>query len=160
MAKSTKNTADTVWELLEEKVNALGYYIWDVEYTKVGGDYHLIITIDRPEGITIDDCEAVHRFIDPILDEADPIESSYILEVSSPGIERELRIAEHYEACLGEKVQLKLFTATDGMKSIVGTLKAFDAESGNVTLYSDSGKEYIISRAQISKANLYYEFEN
>lgn len=97
MAKnSTQGTASAVRELIEPTVTELGYDIWDVEYVKEGADMHLRITIDSEDGIDIDDCEKVHRAIDPLIDEADPIEESYLLEVSSPGIERRLRTPEHF----------------------------------------------------------------
>lgn len=86
-----KSIKDTVREAISPTVTELGYRIWDIEYSKIGADYHLEITIDSNAGIGIEDCERVHRAIDPILDECDPIEGFYYLEVSSPGIERELR---------------------------------------------------------------------
>lgn len=157
MPSGAKNTAETVRELLEPQVNGLGYQIWDVEYVKEGAEYHLRVTIDSPEGINIDDCEKVHRFIDPILDEADPIEASYILEVSSPGIERELRLPRHFEACIGETVTLKLFAPVDGQKKLVGKLLAYDPDNGSITV--ECGEKTIaLPRASVSKANIYYEF--
>ena len=104
-----QNIAEAVAALLEGTVVGLGYRLWDVEYGKEGADYHLTVTIDSDAGITIDDCERVHRAIDPLLDEADPIETAYDLEVSSPGIERELRTPAHIDACVGEEVELRLF---------------------------------------------------
>ena len=86
-----KSVKETVREAIAPTVAELGYRIWDITFTKIGADYHLEITIDNDRGINIDDCEKVHRAIDPILDEVDPIEDFYYLEVSSPGIERELR---------------------------------------------------------------------
>lgn len=86
-----KSIKETVREGIEPTVSELGYRIWDITYNKIGADYHLEITIDSDEGIEISDCEKVHRAIDPILDEIDPIEGFYYLEVSSPGVERELQ---------------------------------------------------------------------
>lgn len=88
---------DVVREAIAPTVEEMGYSIWDVTYSKIGSDYHLEITIDSEEGINIEDCERVHRAIDPILDEKDPIEGFYYLEVSSPGVERELRLEEHLD---------------------------------------------------------------
>lgn len=124
-----QSIAETVAELLAPTVSELGYLLWDVEYAKEGADYHLTVTIDSAEGITIDDCERVHRAIDPILDEADPIDDAYILNVSSPGIERVLRTDAHLCASIGSRVELRLFSAIDGQKSLRGTLTAADAES-------------------------------
>ena len=116
------NIADTVRELLLPTVEALGYILWDVTYKKIGTEWHLEITIDSEEGITIEDCELVHRAIDPVLDDADPIADAYHLDVSSPGIERELRTDAHVLACLGERAEVRLFAPLDGARSFVGTL--------------------------------------
>ena len=112
-----KSVRDTVREAILPTVTELGYRIWDITYAKVGADYHLEITIDSDAGIQIEDCERVHRAIDPILDEADPIEGFYYLEVSSPGVERELRTEEHITLSVGERVEAKLFAALDGHKT-------------------------------------------
>ena len=150
-----KNIRDTVREAIEPTVESLGYSIWDITYSKIGADYHLEITIDHERGINIEDCEKVHRAIDPILDECDPIEGFYYLEVSSPGIERELRTDAHINACLGMAVEAKLFAPKDGKKSVVGTLKSY--EDGCVTIESDDGAT-ALSRQEISKlATLYTE---
>ena len=151
-----KSIKETVREAIEPTVTELGYRIWDVTYSKVGADYHLEITIDNDEGISIDDCEKVHRAIDPILDECDPIEGFYYLEVSSPGVERELRTDDHINACLGEAVEAKLFAAHDGRKSFVGILESY--EDGNVTINED-GVKTVIARADISKLNTIYVAE-
>jgi len=148
-----KNVRETVREAILPTVTELGYRIWDVTYSKIGADYHLEITIDSDEGISIDDCEKVHRAIDPILDECDPIEDFYYLEVSSPGIERELRTEEHILACIGEVVEAKLFAAHEGRKSIVGELVAF--EDGRVVIDED-GNEVSLARADISKLTTVY----
>lgn len=152
-----KNIRDTVKELVLPTVTELGYTLWDVTYTKIGADYHLEITIDSEEGIGIDDCERVHRKIDPILDEHDPIEGFYYLEVSSPGIERELRTDEHIAIMLGAEVEAKLFSAKDGRKSFTGVLSAY--EDGAVVLSAD-GEEYKIPRAEISRLVTVYREEN
>ena len=97
-----KSVALHVRELVAPTADELGLKLWDVEYVKEGADYVLRITIDSDEGITIDDCERFHRAIDPVIDEDDPIENSYKLEVSSPGVERVLTRPEHFEAMKGE----------------------------------------------------------
>ena len=148
-----KSIKDAVRELIEPTVNDLGYMIWDVLYSKIGADYHLEITIDKEGGIDIDDCEKVHRAIDPIIDEADPIEDFYYLEVSSPGLERELRTDDHINACLGEAVEAKLFAAHEGRKSVVGILESY--EDRNVTIDED-GTKTVIARADISKLTTIY----
>ena len=151
-----KSIREVVREAIAPTVEALGYRIWDIEYKKIGADYHLEITIDNDEGIYIEDCEKVHRAIDPILDEVDPIETFYYLEVSSPGIERELRTAEHIVACIGMKAQAKLFVAVDGAKSFVGEIVSY--EDDTLTLRTESG-EIALKKNQISKLQTVY-FDN
>ena len=148
-----KSIKETVREAIEPTVTELGYSIWDITYSKIGADYHLEITIDNDEGINIEDCEKVHRAIDPILDECDPIETFYYLEVSSPGVERELRTDEHIEKCIGMKVEAKLFVARDGAKSIVGILVAFS--DGRVTIDRE-GESLEIPKSEISKLTTVY----
>ena len=96
MAKNDNKTAVKVREILEAPINSIGYEVWDTEFVKEGSEWFLRITIDSENGIDINDCEKVHRFIDPLLDEADPIENAYHLEVSSPGLERNIRTREHF----------------------------------------------------------------
>jgi ribosome maturation factor RimP len=145
-----KNVRDTVRELILPTVEELGYNLWDVTYSKIGADYHLEITIDKEEGISIDDCEKVHRAIDPIIDENDPIEGFYYLEVSSPGTPRELRTDEHILAMIGEEVEAKLFAAHDGQKSFSGILEKY--EDGRVTIGSCT-----LDRAEISRLETVYK---
>lgn len=144
---------DTVREAILPTVTELGYRIWDVTYTKIGADYHLEITIDSDDGIGIEDCERVSRAIDPILEEANPIEGFYYLEVSSPGVERELRTDEHISLSLGEKVELKLFAPKDGIKSLVGTLISF--ENGAIGIDAD-GQQYTFAKSDVSKIKTIY----
>ena len=148
-----KSIKDTVREAIEPTVSELGYRIWDILYSKVGADYHLEITIDSDAGINIDDCEKVHRAIDPILDEVDPIEGFYYLEVSSPGIERELRTDAHISASVGQKVEAKLFTAKDGKKTYVGILSAFSDDE--ITIDGDDGS-VTLKKSEISKLTTVY----
>ena len=98
-----RGIADKVREIIQPTADELDYYLWNVEYVKEGADFVLRVTIDRfdtEEGITIDDCEAMSRAIDPILDLHDPIPDQYLLEVSSPGIERELTRDDHFDLCV------------------------------------------------------------
>ncbi len=143
-----KSIRETVREAVEPTITGLGYDIWDITYSKVGADYHLEITIDSKDGINIEDCERVHRAIDPILDECDPIEGFYYLDVSSPGVERELRTEEHIARSVGEKVRAKLFTAKDGRKVVTGILTAF--EDGKLTV-NENGTDLTLTPTEISK---------
>ena len=115
-------------------------------------DYEDGLTAD---GITIDDCERVHRAIDPVIDEHDPIENSYHLEVSSPGIERVLRTEEHIEAFAGEEVEAKLFAPLDGKKTLRGILGGI--EDGKVIL-TVGDTEYRIEHAKISRLTTVFDF--
>ena len=152
-----KSVKDTVREAILPTVTELGYRIWDITYAKVGADYHLEITIDNDAGIQIEDCERVHRAIDPILDEADPIEGFYYLEVSSPGIERELRTEEHIQAFVGARVEAKLFSPKDGKRAIRGTLGGLK-EDGAISITEDSGEEILLQSNEISRlATLFFE---
>ena len=153
-----KSVKETVREAILPTVTELGYRIWDVTYSKIGADYHLEITIDSDDGINIEDCEKVHRAIDPILDEVDPIEGFYYLEVSSPGVERELRTDEHITLSLGVKVEAKLFAAKDGRKSIVGKLVSY--EDGVVTV-NDGVADIALTKAEISRlTTVFFEDDN
>ena len=152
-----KNTAEKVRELIEDTVVSLGYSIWDVDYSKMGTERHLEITIDSENGIDIEDCEKVHRAIEVIIDEADPIEEMYYLDVSSPGLERVIRTEYHYAKCVGETVELKLFSAIDGRKNVIGELLGYDADEDKVRVLDRSGSELTLERKMISKANVYFE---
>ncbi len=143
-----KSIKETVREAVQPTINELGYDIWDITYSKVGADYHLEITIDSEAGINIEDCEKVHRAIDPILDECDPIEGFYYLDVSSPGVERELRTEMHISRSVGEKVRAKLFAQKDGKRVITGILSAF--EDGKITITEPDG-EVVLTQSEISK---------
>lgn len=147
------NIAGEVEELLRPTVEELGYRIWDVVYRKVGADPTLTVTIDSDEGITIEDCEKVHRAIDPLLDEADPIENAYQLEVSSPGIERDIRTEAHIAACMGEEIEARLFAPLDGKRSFVGVLSGY--ADGVLTL-TVNGDEVRLPRTAISRMNTTY----
>ena len=145
------NSAERVYELIKDAVEAEGVRLWDVRFLKEGASWYLRVFIDKPEGISIDVCTNVSHAIDPIIDEADPIDVSYYLEVCSPGIERELTRSRHYEESLGKQVRLKLYRAYDGKKEITGTLE--DVTEENVTLVTE-GNALTVERKNISKATL------
>ena len=151
------NVADTVWQLAKPVAEELGLSLWDVVFVKEGARRVLRITIDKETGVTIDDCEAMHRAMDPILDEADPIETSYDLEVSSPGIERELRTDAHILACLGETVDVRLFAPVDGARTHRGKLAALAADR-SVVIELPDGQKKSFSRETVSKITTVFEF--
>ncbi len=140
--KKKGNIASRVYDLVKETVEECGCMLWNVEFVKEGSDHNLIIYIDKPEGISLDDCEMVNDAVEPILDEADPIEGSYYLEISSPGLERELKTPEHILAFAGERVLVKLYAAKDGKKAFDGNIASFDEESDVLTL--DCGGETVV----------------
>ena len=111
--------------LAQPLAEQLGLRLWDVRFVKEGADWYLRVFIDKDGGVTLDDCVRMTRLLDPALDEADPIEQSYCLEVSSPGIERELTRPEHFAFCLGQPVTVRLFEPRDGEKEWTGLLAAY-----------------------------------
>jgi ribosome maturation factor RimP len=156
MARSGKERISTVVrELAQPVAEDLGYSLWDVEFVKEGGADYLRITIDRDGGVTIDDAERMHRAIEPLLDEADPIEGSYYLEISSPGVERELKSEAHLSAYLGKEVRVRLYKAKDGERERIGILSAADGESVTVAC---GDRTETFSRKEIAKINAYYDF--
>lgn len=155
---NTKNIAGVVRELLTPTAESMGYELWDVEFVREGARRVLRITIDKPEGINIDDCEAFHRTIDPILDDADPIETSYYLEVSSPGIERELKYDSHFSASLGCEIEIKLFAPDEkGRKTVCGILAGL--EDGNILVDTPAGRESV-KRSSAAKVRTVFHFDD
>ena len=121
---------ERVESLLKEKIEAIGYELYDVQYVKEGKDYFLRIFIDKTGGIDLNDCEKVNNEIDEILDEADYIKEQYFLEVSSPGIERIIRKEKHLKKYIGHEINIKLFKKDkNGNKEYQGILKAFDQDN-------------------------------
>ena len=155
MAKNP-SISEKVLLIAEPLADSLGFFLWDVEYVKEGGRRVLRITIDSEEGITIDDCEKMHRALDPLLDEADPIEEAYYLEVSSPGIERELKCDMHIDACEGWDVEVKLYAPLDGAKAFKGKLLPL-GDGGEVRIES-LGRTLEFPRASVAKLQTYYQF--
>ena len=146
-----KNTVTAVWDIVEPYVKNLGLQLWDVRFVKEGASYYLRVFIDSENGIDIDNCVDVSHAIDPILDEADPISHSYCLEVSSPGLERELIRPEHFEKMLGNEVKVKLYRQINGAKEIRGTLLSF--ENGNLSL-NVNDEDVSLSKGDYSSVRL------
>ena len=123
------NIEEKVEKLLKPIIEENGYELYDVEYAKEGKNYFLRIYIDKPDGIDLKDCEKVNDLINEPLDKADYIKEQYFLEVSSPGIEKNLRKEKHLEQNIGNEVYIKLFQKNqDGKKEYQGILKEFDSE--------------------------------
>ena len=157
-SNSGKNVASVVREIVTPVADEMGFFIWDVEFVKEGADKYLRITLDNEEGININDCEKFHRAIDPLLDEADPISEAYILEVSSPGIERELKYPEHIDACEGWDVEVKLYAPKNGTKQFRGVLVGYD-ENGNIVI-ENGGENISFKPEEVAKISTYFDFSN
>lgn len=149
------SVAEIVYGLAKPFADELGLEIWDIKFLKEGPNHILRIFIDKPEGITLDDCEAMSRAIDAPLDEADPIAVSYSLEVCSPGIDRELTKDEHFEKFKGYDVKVRLVRANDnGEKVLEGVLSDFDKEF--LRIQTENEEPISIERKNISHINLNY----
>ena len=128
MASRKGNVVAEVEKLASPIAQELGLEIWDIQFVKEGSTYYLRIFIDRDGGVSIDDCEAMSRAIDKELDRVDPIEQSYCLEVSSPGIERALTKDRHFEKYLGKNIKSRLIRPdAEGRRDIEGTLESYDS---------------------------------
>ena len=131
MAKVTDLTAQLAAPIVAEQ----GCTLWDVEYVKEAGTWFLRVFIDKEGGVSINDCEAVSRPLSDKLDEVDPIEGSYVLEVGSAGADRVLKKPEHFAAFIGSEVDVRLYRPVEGKKEFVGVLASY--ESGDVLLEGD-----------------------
>ena len=115
-------------QLLAPIIEKYGVEIYDVEFVKEAGEWYLRVYIDKPDGVNILDCENVSRALSDVLDEEDYIDESYILEVSSPGLGRQLKKDKHFEKSIGEKIVLKTYKAIDKCKEFEGVLVSFDSD--------------------------------
>ena len=132
-----------------------GCKLWDVEYVREGSERFLRIYIDKEGGVCIDDCEAVARAIDPILDEKDPIAESYHFEVCSAGLERVLKRPGDFAQFMDSPVLVKLYRPRNGLKEIPGILRGY--EDGRVTV--EAGKETItFEKSELALVRLRVEF--
>ena len=146
---------DMVWQFSEPIVQAHGCSLWDVEYVREGGAWFLRLYIDKPGGVNINDCEAISRAIDPVLDEKDPIPDSYSFEVCSAGLERALKRPGDFEQFMGSKVCVKLYKPVDGAKEIIGTLTGY--ADGAVSIES-AGKTYTFEKSELAQVRLHVDF--
>lgn len=152
MAKVTDLTAQLAQPLAE----AAGCSLWDVEYVKEAGTWFLRVYIDKQGGISIEDCEAVSRPLSDKLDEVDPIEGSYTLEVSSAGADRALKKPEHFRQFMGAEVEVRLYRPRDGRKEHVGTLTDY-TEDGTVTI-DVAGTPTTFEKKELAQVRLYVRF--
>ncbi len=155
--KKFGGTEQKVYDLIKPITDELGYYLWDVCYEKEGALWYLRIFIDQDEGISIEDCERATAPINKILDETDPISQSYMLEVGSAGLERELVKEEHFEVCKGDVVRIRFIRGEGGEKEINAVLVNADKEG--VTVEIENGEERKYPLTDIAFVKLYMEFE-
>jgi len=147
------NTAAAVRAIAEPIAVSLGLRLWDICFLKEGASWYLRIFIDKDGGVGIEDCEAFSRAIDGPLDEQDIIEQSYCLEVSSPGIERELTKPEHFTACIGKKIKLRMIRPTDdGKRDFSGVLLSYDG--GTVSVRLGDGTEMSFAKKEAAFVKL------
>ena len=146
---------DQVTEFAKPVVESFGCSLWDVEYVREGSERYLRVYIDKDGGVDIDDCEKIHRALDPILDEKDPIAESYHFEVSSAGLERALKRPGDFATFMGSPVLVKLYRPRNGLKEIPGVLRGY--EDGKITV--EAGKETItFEKSQVALVRLRVEF--
>lgn len=137
-------------------IEANHFELVDVEYVKEGGIWYLRAYIDKPGGITVDDCEIVNRALSDKLDEEDFIEESYILEVSSPGLGRPLKKEKDFQRSLGEEVEIRTYRMVNRKKEFRGILKAYDKDS--VSIETEEGEELIFPREELALIRLAFDF--
>lgn len=146
------NVTRTVRDIAEPYAKELGLEIWDVQFVKEGAEHYLRIFIDKPEGISIDDCVNLTHALDKPLDDADPISVPYILEVSSPGAERPLKRDEHFLKYIGSPVMVKFIRPRDGKREFKGTLDGY--ENGDITFTPAGGKPFVFNKKEASYVKL------
>jgi len=150
------NTVSVVRKLAEPIAAELGLSIWDIRFLKEGGLWYLRIFIDKPEGISIDDCERMSRAINDPLDKLDPIEQTYCLEVCSPGINRELTRPEHFEEYIDYAIEIRLIRPNEsGDREIAGILKSYDGSV--ITIEDEDENTILINKKDTSSVHLIEE---
>lgn len=143
-------------EILNPMVEKHGFELVDVEYVKEGGNWYLRAYIDKPGGITVDDCEVISRELSDKLDEKDFVEDAYILEVSSPGLGRPLKKEKDFERSLGEEVEVRTYRAVNRQKEFTGILKAYDKDS--ITIELENEEKMTFARTDIALVRLAFDF--
>lgn len=148
MSKITDKVTQLALPIVEQE----GCSLWDVEYVREAGTWYLRVYIDKDGGVGIEDCERISRALDPVLDEADPIPDSYVFEVGSAGIERELKRPSDFERYMGSEVELRLYQPVEGSKVFVGVLSAYN--DGTVSI-NCGGRELSFTKAQTAQVRLH-----
>ena len=146
---------DIVTEFAKPIVEENGCSLWDVEYVREGSERYLRLYIDKEGGVDIDDCEKIHRAVDPVLDEKDPISESYHFEVCSAGLERALKRPSDFAQFMDSPILVKLYRPRNGLKEIPGILRGY--EEGRITL--EAGKETLtFEKSEVALVRLRVEF--
>lgn len=156
-----KSTAETAEALILPVLEELGLTLWDVRFEKEGSAWYLRYFIDKDgDGINMKELEAATKAIDKILDEADPINQSYMLEVGSPGVERQLTRDWHFEACMGQLVQVRMIRPVEGIRDFTGALSGF--ENGSISILLGNGEEEVemtFTKKETAYIKLYVNFD-
>ncbi len=158
-AKGGSNTVAICRALAQPFADQLGLILWDVRFVKEGASWYLRYLIDKDGGVNIDDCVALSRLINPVLDEADPISQSYCLEVMSPGIERELLRPEHFEAYMDCAIVVRLIRPRDGVREFAGILTAYD-EDGTVHITDEDGNALTFEKKDIALVHVIDDWDD
>ena len=146
---------EQVAQFAQPIVEANGCRLWDVEYVREGSERFLRLYIDKDGGVDIDDCERIHRAVDPVLDEKDPIAESYHFEVCSAGLERALKRPSDFEQFMGSPIMVKLYRPRNGLKELPGVLRGY--EDGRITL--EAGRETVtFEKSEVALVRLRVEF--
>ena len=143
-------------ELITPILDRMNFELVDVEYVKEGGTWYLRAYIDKEGGITVNDCEAVAREMNEILDREDFVEDSYVFEVSSPGLGRPLKKEKDFARSLGEEVEVRTYRAIDRQKEFIGILKDYDKDT--VTIEYEDGETMTFDKADIALIRLAFDF--
>ena len=151
--KKKGNVAQRVWELAEPLAKELGLSLWDVQFVKEGADWFLRVFIDKEEGVSIDACVDMTHALSPVLDKEDPISQEYLLEVSSPGLERRLTRSEHFAAYVGRLVRARLIRPLEsGERELCGVLLGVD-EEGRLELQLDEDTSVTLEKKECSSVH-------
>ena len=149
-------TEQFFFDVAKPVAEALGCYVYDVEYTKEGGHFYMRILVDKDGGISIDECKDINHEIGKKIENNDPIKTNYFLEVSSPGVERKLRQAEHFEKYLGETVDVGLYKAVNGSKALTGKLLSYKEKEFVEIEINDENIRLELS--EVTAVKLHFEF--
>lgn len=156
---SGNKRTEALHTMLEPAVIAAGCELWGLEFISQGRRSILRLFIDSPDGITLDNCEAVSRQVSAVLDVEDPIATEYNLEVSSPGLDRPLFTFEQFAKYVGEAIQVRLKMAVAGKRKFTAKLEGADAESSTLRFSDEKGEAWEVSMTQVDKANLVPVFD-